>query len=86
MSLDDTLSSMLDAMDAGNYWDTEAYAQQALDYVSNSDNRVNEQIDRGELVIRLSSIISLAKEEHDKARMKDRAKNDLIDRIVNFRG
>ena len=86
MSLDDTLSSMLDAMDAGNYWDTEAYAQQALDYVSNSDNRVNEQIDRGELVIRLSSIISLAKEEHDKARMKERAKNDLIDRIVNFRG
>jgi hypothetical protein len=77
MSVDKILEHMLDAIEANNHWDTEAYAQMALDRIE----EVNEG-ERDALRSHLESVIAGAQEELRKEREKER----LIEEIVNFRG
>jgi hypothetical protein len=83
--LDEILGKMLNSMEANNRWDTEAYAEQALDYLSKG-GEVNPAINRAELEAHLRSVVKTASEMLEAEMLRGKRKNDLIDEIVNFKG
>jgi len=79
MSLDDSLANMLNAMETNNFWDTEAYGNEILNYIDDSSNVVNDSIDRSDLKNSILGIINSAK----KMRLMKSSKSNLIDEITN---
>jgi hypothetical protein len=77
MSVDKLLEHLLDAIEAENLWDTEAYAQMVLDRIE----EVNEESREG---VRLHMENLVERSQAEAKRLKE--KEDLINQIVNFRG
>jgi hypothetical protein len=78
MTLDAMLDNMLDAIEAQNYWDTEAYASMALQYIQDKKH-LEPLIDKAGLVSQLKNIVVSAQKQ-------TKNKNKLINEIVNFKG
>jgi hypothetical protein len=88
MSIDDILGKMNDAMEADDFWNSEVYAQQALDYINNGGelNKNAGPEDIEELKGHLSSIVETAKSLQEKQKKDEAFKRDLIEQIVNHKG
>lgn len=77
MTLDEMLSKMFEAMEAENYWDTEAYATMALDYI-NAGKPISFPDSKDELIGLLNEVCEMASQIQ-------KFKNDLIEEIVSFK-
>jgi len=77
MSVDQLLEKMLDAIEADNLWDTEAYAQMVLDRIE----EVNEE-SRSGVRLHMENMIQTCQAEAKRRKEK----SSLIEQIVNFRG
>ena len=84
MTIDDTLLQMLGAVDAKNFWDAEAYAQQALDYIDGG-GELNENATQKDIEELRSFVVSV-RDEANRMYKQERLKADLIEQIVNFKG
>lgn len=76
MTLDTILDKMLHAMESQNYWDAEAYAVMAVEYLD-AGKPVSQD------VILLREHLNVVIQEANRL---DREKRNLIETIVNFKG
>jgi hypothetical protein len=83
MEINDILAKMLEAIESDNLWDSEAYAEMALEHINSGKPILNH--DKDELVEHLNSVIEVARETAKKIKEAEKKKENLIDQIVNFK-